>query len=91
MPLLRMHTGAYKAIHPAKAVGGVLPPNADMMAHCDHYMLCLDGVSGVPPPMKAEDLSWDLRNVLQWNLMCGTHHNQVTLTVASYTWAFRQV
>ena len=45
-----------------------MPTNADMTAHGAHYLLCLDGVSGVPPPLKAEDFSWDLRNVMQWNL-----------------------
>jgi serine/threonine protein phosphatase PrpC len=68
MPLLKFHTGAYKAVHPSKAVNGVLPPNADMTAHNPHYLMCLDGVSGVQPPMKPEDYSWDLRNVMQWNL-----------------------
>jgi hypothetical protein len=39
-----------------------------MTAAKEHFMLALDGVSGVQPPMRPEDFSWNLRMTLSRNL-----------------------
>ena len=57
MPLFKFHSGAYKAVHPGKAIKGILVPNADMTPVSENWLLVLDGVSGVPPPCKPEDFS----------------------------------
>ena len=56
---------AAKAQHPL--VAGT-KPNADMTAHCAQWAVVLDGVGGVPWPFRPEDLSWDLRNALRFNM-----------------------
>ena len=44
-----------------------------MTAFCPQWAVILDGVGGVPPPYKAEDLSWDLRGCLKHNLATRFH------------------
>jgi hypothetical protein len=56
--------GAFKSQHPSKGDRA----NADMTCHGSQFAVVLDGVSGVPPPMKPEDLSADLRDCLRHNL-----------------------
>ena len=64
--MFRLQGFAYKTQHPAKAA--TQQPNADMTARGHHFALILDGVSGVPPPLRPEALSEDLRNCLRFNL-----------------------
>ena len=68
MPLLCFDAGAFKAVHPHKLLAEPSHENADMTAHHEHFIMALDGVSGVLPPMKPADFSWDLRNILNYNL-----------------------
>ena len=63
---------ALKDQHPLK----MSTPNADMTANGPHFAVVLDGVSGVPPPMRAEDLPMDLRNCLRTNLRARFHPYQ---------------
>ena len=68
MPLLCFHPGAYKAVRQYKCIDVKLPDDADMTAHDEHFIMVLDGLSGVLPPMQPSDFSWDLRNALKYNL-----------------------
>ena len=58
-PVDMMKFSAYnmKGQHPNKTT-----VNADMTCHTDTHVAVLDGVGGVPHPLRAEDLSYDLRN-----------------------------
>ena len=54
---------AAKDQHATKRATGV--ENADMTAHNLHFAVVCDGVSGVPPPLRAEDLARDMRDCLR--------------------------
>ena len=65
MVLLRLETGAFKTLHPAK--GNQV--NADFTMASPHFTGVFDGVSGVTElGMKPEDLSYHLREHLRTNL-----------------------
>ena len=57
---------AAKTQHPLKALGG--SANADMTAHDAHWAAVFDGAGGVPPPLRPEALSQDLRDCVRHNL-----------------------
>ena len=55
---LRLWTAVSSKRHAAKGPG----VNADAATATSRYAAVFDGVSGVPPPFKPEDMSFDLRN-----------------------------